>query len=42
MKYIIHHCGGWRGVALGLVEGALMTGAVLVMVALMFAVAPMG
>lgn len=41
MRYIIHRCGGWRGLALGLLEGALLVGALTVMVALMLAVAPM-
>lgn len=41
MKYIIHSIGGLRGLALGLLEGALLFGALVVMVALMFAVAPM-
>lgn len=40
MRYIIHRIGGWRGLALGLLEGALMVGALMAMVALMFAVAP--
>lgn len=41
MNYIIHRCGGWRGVAKGLLEGALLFGGMGVWLAVLFAVAPM-